>query len=78
MCKYETTVIKHSNTLILSWGGDCATGKNVKHKYTVTFILAISVSRNMKLNILSTCTVKNLFMETKSNRRSKDWRPEME
>lgn len=52
-------------------------GEGVWRKHTLTFILNILVCRNLKLNILSTYTVKNPFIETKSNWRSKDWWPEM-
>lgn len=52
-------------------------GDDAWRKHTLTFILDILVCRNLKLNILSTYTMRNPFIETKSNWRPKDCWPEM-
>lgn len=54
-----------------------ACGVHAWLKHTGMFILNILVCRYLKLNIFSAYTMKNPFIETKSNWRSKDCWPEM-
>lgn len=56
--------------------GVCITGRMCGAN-TLTFPSNTVVRRNLKLNILSTYTKKNPFIETKSTWRSKDRWPEM-
>lgn len=51
-------------------------GDGPRRKHTLTLAPTILVCRNLKLTIRSTYTMKNPFIESKSNWRSKDGWPE--
>lgn len=71
-CKWKYLRILSKGTHAHLRAGMLDCGENVWCKHTLTFILNILVCRNTKLNILSTYTMRNPFIETKSNWRSKD------